>query len=397
MKEIVFVAYLSNYGGIESLIIRMTRWLNEKGHIVSVLCDRDRAVNKKLEDELNQAGAEIRFVSFRKRAENIAELRETYKKKNIVCITFSYPGLIVADSIFNGNDNADVIFYDPHQFGLMMDYWTSKKALKPMLHLASKVICRRLYRNHQIIFMDHLCKNRTLMDFHLVDKYDDDVLLLPMEIKKINLDQVREKANNKPFNILTVCRMEFPFKGYVFGLIDLFSDLVREGLDVSLTIIGSGSNDDKLVEKIESVDKKVSERLNRLAEVPYSQLAGFFEAAALYIGMGTTVADAVNHGVAALPIGSYTYECKGYDFFFKDPENLGGLYGDRDIGDLVREIYSMNSDRYVEHCQRDYEELKKMYDIEIIGESFMSFKNTKHVLFNPFERKIISFAKRLIS
>ena len=94
---------------------------------------------------------------------------------------------------------------------------------------------------------------------------------------------------------------------------------------------------------------------------------------------------------------NYTYECKGYDFFSADPENLGGLHGERDIIDFVRKIYKMDADEYVEHCRKDHEELKRMYDIQIIGEKFMSFVNTKHMVFNSFERKVISFAKRFVN
>ncbi len=396
MEKVVFIAYLSNYGGIESLIIRMIRWLVLQSRSVIIIADKDRNQNGELVKEVVSLGASVKWVSFRKKEYDLSKVRIFFKNDNVKCITFSYPGLILADAIFYDKINVDIIFYDPHQFGLMMDYWTTRKSIKPILHLVSKVICKRLYNNHQIIFMDHLCKKRTLTDFHLQEKYDD-VLLLPMEIKEFNSDLARSKTQNGPFNILTICRMEFPFKGYVFGLIDLFSALVHSGLNVSLTIIGSGSNDDKLSEKLRAVEKEVSDKIEWIAQVPYRQLLGYFEKASVYIGMGTTVVDAVNHSVTALPIGSYTYECKGYDFFSADPENLGGLHGERDIIDFVRKIYKMDADEYVEHCRKDHEELKRMYDIQIIGEKFMSFVNTKHMVFNSFERKVISFAKRFVN
>lgn len=396
MEKVVFIAYLSNYGGIESFMIRMIDWLILQKKSVLILADKDRTRNEELVKEVIELGASVKWVSFRKKDNSLLEIKNTLKNDSLKCITFSYPGLILADAILNDNNKADIIFYDPHQFGLMMDYWTSRKIIKPILHVASKVISRRLYNNHQIVFMDHLCKNRTLKTFHLREEYDDDVMLLPMKIREFNTDHIRRKVSEGSFNILTICRMEFPFKGYVFGLIDLFSRLVSEGLNVTLTIIGSGNDNDKLARKIDSIEKTVSDKIEWKEGVPYKQLHSYFEKASLYIGMGTTVADAVNYGVAALPIGSYTYECKGYDFFAIDPENLGALHGERDIGDLVCSIYNMGADDYVKHCEEDHKGLKRMYDIQTIGECFLSFKNSEHGIFNTFERMIISCVKQFV-
>ena len=178
MEKVVFIAYLSNYGGIESLIIRMIRWLVLQSRSVIIIADKDRNQNGELVKEVVSLGASVKWVSFRKKEYDLSKVRIFFKNDNVKCITFSYPGLILADAIFYDKINVDIIFYDPHQFGLMMDYWTTRKSIKPILHLVSKVICKRLYNNHQIIFMDHLCKKRTLTDFHLQEKYDD-VLLLP--------------------------------------------------------------------------------------------------------------------------------------------------------------------------------------------------------------------------
>ena len=56
----------------------------------------------------------------------------------------------------------------------------------------------------------------------------------------------------------------------------------------------------------------------------------------------------------------------------------------------------MGADDYVKHCEEDHKGLKRMYDIQKIGECFLSFKNSEHGIFNTFERMIISCVKQFV-
>lgn len=261
MKKVVFIAYLTNYGGIETFIYRMAKWMHLIGIDVTIFCDKDREQDKALVEDMLSVKAKIEKVSFRKKHNVLSKYQNRFTDCRTVCITFSYPGLILADSFFGKRKNVDIIFYDPHQYGLMMDYWASNKKIKLILKLVSAFFGRRMYKRHQIIFMDYLCKKRTLKEFNLKSLYSDDVLFLPMEIAPLDEKKIQLKNRKENFNILTICRMTFPFKGYIFGLIDDFVFLQKKYPFLTLTIIGKGQDQAKLEEKLCQISDKVREKL----------------------------------------------------------------------------------------------------------------------------------------
>lgn len=392
-KNIVFVGYLSNYGGIETLILRMTKWLTNNKISVIIICDSDRTENATLVDEITNAGACIYRCSFRKYSNIFDSSMCECISKDSLFIVFSFPALLVADVFVARDISNSLIFYDPHQYGLFMDYWSQNEIIKPVLRLASIIITKRMSRRHQIIYMDYLCKNRTLKDMHIRDKYDDDVVFLPMEILPLKRQEIEAKRKKEEFVILSICRMTFPFKGYVIGLIDEFVELYEKNPKLRLILIGTGENQDELQSKLDKVAPKVRESIKWIPGVPYSKLAEYFDKAHLYVGMGTTVADAVNHGVPSLAIGSYTYQCQGYDFFYKDATNLGGLFGKNNIAGFIKSIINLDIDEYCDLVERDYAALKSVYDIESMGTAFLNYRNAKNYVFSSVERMLINLIK----
>lgn len=400
-RKIVFIAYISNYGGIESLIIRLTKWMTEHNNSVDIIGDKDRSLDNRLVYELRQSGANIKLLSFRKQNSHkkIEEIKSKYKQENVLCIVFSYPGLYLANQLFANLSSASIMFYDPHQFGLMMDFKVHNHFLKILLKIISKNITRKMYRAHKVIFMDPLCKKRTLREFKIVSKYND-VILLPMNVKKFddNLSSIVTKVNIDSFNIVTICRIEFPFKGYIIGLLKMFEDFVNSGHDFYLTIIGTGSSDLILEAKLENLSDSVKSRVVWIKGLPYEELDEQLKKADLYIGMGTTVLDAVNSGVPALPIGSYTYKCKGYGAFFNEPENLGGMYGKTRIEPLIEQVAQMSGEEYIALCKKNHEALVYNYDIDVIGERFLNFENYNcKSVFNIIEKCLFGLGKRFFS
>ena len=63
--------------------------------------------------------------------------------------------------------------------------------------------------------------------------------------------------------IFTSSRADFPFKGYIFGLIDDFSRLSSKYPDIRLCIVCSGDSDDvqKVKDKIASFGEDVRSRI----------------------------------------------------------------------------------------------------------------------------------------
>lgn len=395
--NVVFVAYVCNYGGIETLIIRMTKWLTQKGVNIEVIYDADRNEDTRLINELIKFGAKMNKISFRHSDSKISKLQKKYDNLEIQCIVFSYVELIIADKIFGNNLKSNLIFYDAHQYNLVADFYVSGKLKKGLIHYISKVIVNRLYRDHKIVFMDSLCKDRTIKEFQLKNLYDDDIVHLPMEMNgyiDLNVNEKIQKGNT--FNILTVTRMVFPFKGYVFGLVELFNHLVLKYPNLRLTVIGTGDDEEEFSRILGNVDYKIREHIIWIKGVSYGEIKTYMEKANLYIGMGTTVIDAVNCGVPALSVGSYTYECKGYGYFYQDPANLGGIEGNVDLCPYIEAVINLSKEQYLSLSQKDYIAMKELYDIETNGRRLLDYKNsTKRKTFNLLEETAIDLIKRV--
>lgn len=394
-KKVVFIAYLCNYGGIETMIIRMSKWLTKNNILTEVLGDKDRKVDERLMDELIHSGAKVSLISYRHKDKSLKEIKERYNSGSVQCICFSYIELIIADELFGSNKNANILFYDANQFNLVADFHVSGALKKRVFRFGSKIINKRLYFDHKIVFMDPLCKKRTLEEYNLGNRFDDDIIYLPLEINDYSDLKIKErKIDNKEFRILTICRFVFPFKGYVFGLLSLFLQLEPFYPQLRLVVIGTGKDEDMYAQKLDVLDDKIRNKITWIKGVPYEHLQDYISEAQLYVGMGTTVIDAVNLGVPALPIGSYTYECKGYDFFYKDPANLGGIGGNVDIREYVEAVLNMSTDDYSILSKKDHDALLETYDINSVAKKLLNYQNVKNNrVFNAFERLMVNLIK----
>ena len=45
-ERFLLIAYVSNYGGIETLMIRMVKWMRENGHASMILTDSERPLDR---------------------------------------------------------------------------------------------------------------------------------------------------------------------------------------------------------------------------------------------------------------------------------------------------------------------------------------------------------------
>ena len=98
--------------------------------------------------------------------------------------------------------------------------------------------------------------------------------------------------------------MELTMKGYVMGLIDVFSSLLNK-YDLNLIIVGDGEGAQLLRDKISALSEIVRKKILYKNSIPYSEINIFFSRCDLFLGMGTTLLDASNHNVLALPVFPY--------------------------------------------------------------------------------------------
>ena len=77
---------------------------------------------------------------------------------------------------------------------------------------------------------------------------------------------------------MTIARAEFPFKGYILGLLDWFAS---SDSNIRLTIVSYGPDEKKIADRIDSFDEIVKKRITLVGKTDYGQLEKYYKTADL--------------------------------------------------------------------------------------------------------------------
>jgi len=200
-------------------------------------------------------------------------------------------------------------------------------------------------------------------------KLDSSIFPLPFSF---GINVAIQEHNSSPPEILrmgTMSRYEFPFKGYILGLIDFFSVFTSQ-VNSELVICGFGESRQQIIDKIDSMPIAVKNKIKLLDTVQYSQLNEFFNQLDVFFGMGTTLIDATKYNVIAIPVVPHTYDFISDGFFSSHPDVL---LADKekavDINTLLLEVKGYSDQEYLDHAKLQYDLVKEIYDIN----RFMEF------------------------
>lgn len=225
---------------------------------------------------------------------------------------------------------------------------------------------KRLIQRDDFYVMDEQCRNiaSSNLDFDIPTSR---VLHLPYEVtpyEKINLSIKRPDR----FLICTALRLTFPFKGYVFGLINFVLDLLKKGYQIDLDIIGSGDEGREVLEnKIKTLPQWSQTHVHLYGSMPYLDMKKRIAEASLYIGMGTTIFDAVDSLTLAIPVAFDTYNLEGKGVFSDNPDAcaIDPATGSLEfISEKTKEIYNMSKEDYDAAVIQQYLLLRKEYNLQ---------------------------------
>lgn len=224
--------------------------------------------------------------------------------------------------------------------------------------------------NGNIIFMEQADLDLTRQYYQLQGEGRKVLVFrLPIETVDVLDEDVQKKADQRAecFKILTIARADFPFKGYVKGLIALIADLSKVNSQIELKIISSGGQVDKIDDWIKEFAGGAD--VKAAYDVEYRDLAGLYHETHLYIGMGTTVLEASDYAVPSIHIDSYTYDVIGECFFHEFPYIVGCKQGSREIvKSLIKNTLEESNEEYIQQCKA----AKKVIDAQFSMEAFVN-------------------------
>ena len=345
-------------GGVETLTLREGEWLKKnKGDvciITQIISDDMRRLYKKLGVDvvvLNKWNAkEIHNAVILKK--QVIDLMQMYDLGDFLKYKCHYP-----------NHNVKIIYYCVHPISDCF-FKSSRIGKKLFIHFFSDAISK-FNKNKNILYMDEETLTANLDNYNLEhERGYFSTCPLPFKIHEQNMHE----RSKDVFRILTVSRVDFPYKGYLLGLIDVLNNNFEELSEFELTIITHG-NYQVLIDKINSMNEKLKERIVFIDHVTPDKLPEYYQSADLYVGMGTTVLEASDYGVTSVVAQYDTYEFVSTGLFKDNPLDLGSKVSEGISGiEYIKNVAGLTDSDY-ERIQNDTKKaLKDNYDEDIILE-----------------------------
>lgn len=360
---IVFYYDTFSVGGAETLIARMAKWFFSKKEKVYILSRFQNGDDKWIKQLLRESCTEFAVNS---KFNSISILKYINEKNE---------------------SNDDVIFFMMSAFPckefLYMLYLSRKMQKIKFVNLAITTIkeeqnciswCYSIINKMFAPFLQYLIDNNVfigMVDYQSIEacynvKFKKDVcFFLPMNgadyLQPIQFDE------NGLFRVLTVARAEFPFKGYMLGLIKCFCDLAKKNRNIALTIVSYGRDVEKLIKEISMNDKDLKDRIVLKGPIDYNEIENEIKKASVYVGMGTTLLDAAKFGKPCIAVNTYTYNVNNTFLWSNDPsalcaDNIKGVSAEK----IISLLYNMSQVDYGNVCLDTYEKFNNLYKIDTV-------------------------------
>ena len=235
-----------------------------------------------------------------------------------------------------------------------------------IINVLNKPYIMSLYKHNKIIFMDEGCISTTENELKtkLVDS-EGKLIRLPYDTE--NMSEAKYKDHKI---ICTMSRIDFPFKSYVLGLVDIFCNF-SNNYDAELWIIGNGKDFNTLTGHIQSMPDEYKERIKLFGNIDYSEVKALIRKSYVFVGMGTSLLDSVSVMIPSIPVQVHNQECMGNGFFNNNPNKLGFMKEEKGLHSISKEIYEileMSMDDYLKLCYAEHKAFKDNYGTQCFKE-----------------------------
>lgn len=394
---IYFYYPLSVVGGAETLLLRMVRYLVKYGNDVTILSTN---INRNyITEQLDEICHIVKVNSINdilkvhERIKGIEQRRDTF-----ICF-FLIDFFQCYNIILREHLNIDIIVYVIHPYNLLIDGIKRNCIAKWIAFGTFKNIILNLVKSKKIIFMDDNCIQKTEAFYKLSINHIATKILLPMNILLTMSDMCLSNIamnRTKKKQILAIARTEFPFKGYLVGLIYLFQDIRERFPNVCLLIITTNKAllKKNVMEYGNSHNVKISyKNITILENVPYDSLSEYFLSSYVNIGMGTTILDAANYALPSLLVKSYTYGCSFIGFFHEKPTCLSGMAVTTNSSacyttdPYLDYILNLETHEYIHMCNQTFQALQDNYDIGKNVPNMLKIAHFKQIVYFSMRQK----------
>lgn len=353
-------------GGLETLMQRMASWYY-KNHIeCTIICKEISSMMQKAFEH-----AEIAYVAVSKW--HYGEWMDVIKEntlEEIITIFFGFNELLEFD-VQRRRKCLDikVLLYVTHPHVLLPGLHHTNKLLRKFETTFYKKAVEGYITAGNIIFMDIDTLKTTEEYYHISIKEEKELIRgLPVFILKNEEKRLEERYQNLEscFRILAVARAEFPFKGYLLGLLRDFAQKAEKDVRLMLSIVTYGPDVQQVYDELDKIKSDVRKRIRIQGKTENSKLRDAYYNAHIYVGMGTTVLEAANCRLPVITVKYYTEEFLTSGLFSEKPQYLVAVGDTKEGMEYIERVMSLDLDSYIEECNKTKEALQNNYDADII-------------------------------
>lgn len=362
---VIFNDTLGEFGGSHTLMLRMCRWLRLHNYNVSIFCII--ASNTEIVGSMKELGVQIDVIGnfdlkLLKNALNkvleqdsdVKVINFTLEKwLNVECVKRMY-GFTIQNLIY---DIHPAIFYkgDGLPFAVLR-----KHARKEF-----RRIVLRAHDNNAIVSMEETNVKSVRNYYGYVNEYNPPILSLPMICERNEHCEDIIKSGFDSNLIMTATRADFPFKGYLMGLVDDFVELKKKYPELKMLIVSAGNDLPKLKDKIAELEDNVKNDINVHGWVTYPELIELMKKCKVFVGMGTTILDAALQYKIVVSSAFNTLEHKSCGFFSDNPFILGPVESECTPAlEYLDTVLKMDFDEYKTKCHQSFEAVFNNYNID---------------------------------
>ena len=348
-------------GGAELLIEKIARQLLKNGNNACVVCEEiiDNTKNRYNSIKLN--------IILIKDWENYTEVKKYIKSYDTICVTFEWDIFLDIYSICSSNIKRTV-FYAICDNILGLKYRNISIIRKLERKIMSNALLTML-ENQNVIFMDEQTVRFTKKYYSDIQYKNQKFEIIRIPVDSFSPKRIKKKKNI--FRILSVARADFPFKGYLIGLIK-FMEQIDD--DVYLDIVSYGKDFGELMKVYNEEPQNVKYRIFIHGKKDNTELQALYRNADLYIGQGTTVVEAAMNGTISIPVVPRTMELIGTHFFY---ENFRDVAIDDTVNNKIMDLYlrvrKMTEEELEQIQTQSYELAFQNYSTEIVAMQFIKF------------------------
>lgn len=355
-----------NFGGIENYFSKIIGYGLEKGYRIIWLTTRECAQNSNYKNITNDYRVEKVYIQFgiHWRIDVDLGLCNDEKISMISCEPIIF---LKGEQLREKNKHVQCF-----KHYLVLPHFTGN-AYYPERFFSTKVIQNICFKYMKRV-VEYLNENDCIRAFSLkhLEAYEKNYgIVIPGKQNKIlgsirqliefDRDMISRKADirEQVFSIIACARFDFPHKGFMLGLLDVYTQLKEKYKQLRLVIVGYGEGLSEIETRLNAMPQEVKDSVVLTGPLSPQKLKQQFLESHLNIGLAGALLDGVYCNVPSLLVRHYTYDCETYGFVHEIEGGLLRTDEGQEIVDYIEKSITMSSERYIELCTRTYEYAKK--------------------------------------